>query len=242
MVSGVRSSVVSGRSGNALGRWFDDRTVRSKILIAVGAVALAGVVAGFVGVSKLGTVYQAGDKVVTYNLVPAQSLADARIQVETMRIAVRDVFLLNGDGRAKALQQVADTDKIIDADIAAYQPMAADPSSIQQFQDEWVKYRQVRDAKALPAAQTNNLVVFDKALSEASPLVANAAALLATAAKAEQAQGLQTAATAKADYQAGRLQVILVLSIGTLLAWGLVVLGVNPSGVRWWRFRERRCV
>ncbi len=22
----------------------------------------------------------------------------------------------------------------------------------------------------------------------------------------------------------------------------LVVLGVNPSGVRWWRFRERRCV
>jgi methyl-accepting chemotaxis protein len=223
MVSGVNSSAVTGRSGNPVGRWFDDRKVRSKILIAVGAVALAGIVAGLVGVSKLGTVYRAGDKVVTYNLVPAQSLADARIQVANMRVTVRDVFLLDGDGQAKALQHVAEIDKIIDADITAYQPVAADPASIQQFQDEWVKYRQIRDAKAIPAAQADDLRVFVKALSEASSVAANAAALLATAAKLEAAQGLDTAATAKDAYRAGRLQVILVLSIGILLALGLAL-------------------
>ncbi|MET0495311.1 MAG: methyl-accepting chemotaxis protein [Actinoplanes sp.] len=223
MVSGVDSSAVTGRSGNPLGRWFDDRKVRSKILIAVGAVALAGVVAGFVGVSKLGTVYRAGDKVVTYNLVPAQSLADARIQLANLRVAVRDVFLMDGDAQAKALQQVADMDKIIDADIAAYEPVAADPVSIQQFQDGWVKYQQVRDEKALPAARSKDLAVFVQALSEVSLMSANLAALLATAAKVEQAQGRDTAATAKAAYQVGRLEVILVLVIGILLALGLAL-------------------
>jgi len=66
MVSGAGSHAVAHRGGNPLGRWFDNRKIRSKIFIAVGAVAVAGMVAGFVGISKLGTVYRAGDRVVTY--------------------------------------------------------------------------------------------------------------------------------------------------------------------------------
>lgn len=60
MTSPVSSSPAASHSGNPRGRWFDDRKIRSKILIAVGAVAIAGIVSGLVGVSKLGTLYQAG--------------------------------------------------------------------------------------------------------------------------------------------------------------------------------------
>ena len=124
MISNASPSVVTGRSGNPLGRWFDDRKVRSKILIAVGAVAIAGIVSGFVGVSKLDTVYRAADKVVTHNLVPAQHLADARIKIADMRTAIRDIFLMNGDAETKAKQRVADADTAIDADMTAYLPNA----------------------------------------------------------------------------------------------------------------------
>ncbi|MDT5031042.1 MAG: methyl-accepting chemotaxis protein, partial [Actinoplanes sp.] len=218
MVIGVSSSAVTGRSGNPLGRWFDDRKVRSKILIAVGAVAVAGIVAGFVGVSKLGAVYAAGDKVVTDNLVPAQRLADARIQVEIVRIAVRDIFIQNGAAMDAATQKMADADAALDADIAAYAPVAADPVSIEKFQTSWTAYRQARDATLVPAARTTNLPVFVKALAAVTPLATAVTDALAVAAKAEATQGQATAAAARTDYQTGRLEMILVLSIGILLA------------------------
>jgi methyl-accepting chemotaxis protein len=223
MVSGASSNSVTHRGGNPLGRWFDNRKVRSKILIAVGAVAVAGIVAGLVGVSKLGTVYRAGDKVVTYNLVPAQSLADARVKIADMRTAVRDIFLMTGDAGTAAKQKVADDDTAIAADMATYEPVAADPASIHQFQADWTKYQQFRDATLIPAAQSHDQTVFVKALLVAAPMSANAAGLLAVAAKAEAAQGLDTGASAKASYQAGRLQVILVLIVGILLSLGLAM-------------------
>ena len=223
MALDVSSNSAAGRGGNPFGRWFDDRKVRSKILIAVGAVAVAAIISGFVGVSKLGTVYRAGDKVVTYNLVPAQSLADARIKIADMRTALRDIFLMTGDAETKAVQRVADADAAIDADIAAYLPVAADSARIRQFLTDWAKYQQVRDATLIPAAQGTDLPAFVKALSVVSPLSVNAASLLAEAAKVEAAEGLQTAAAAEAAYQAGRLQVIAVLSIGILLALSLAL-------------------
>ena len=223
MASGISPNAVASRSGNPLGRWFDDRKIRSKIMIAVGAVAVAGMIAGFVGVSKLGTVYRAGDKVVTYNLVPAQSLAAAQINVTAMRTAVRDVFLTDGDAEAAAVKLIADTDTGIDADIAVYLPVAADLASIQQFQVKWAEYRQARDATVIPAAKSKDQTAFRKALKVAAPASAEARDLLALAAKAESADGLATAASAKASYESGRLQVIAVLSIGILISLGLAM-------------------
>jgi hypothetical protein len=56
MVSSAGSNSVARRGGNPLGRWFDNRKVRSKILIAVGAVAAAGIGSAFIGISNLGAV------------------------------------------------------------------------------------------------------------------------------------------------------------------------------------------
>jgi methyl-accepting chemotaxis protein len=223
MASEVSSRSAGRRGGNPVASWFGDRKVRSKILIAVGAVAVAGIVAGFVGVSKLATVYRSGEKVVTESLVPAQSLADARIKIAEMRTAVQDIFLMTGDAQAQATQKIADADAAIDASIAAYLPFAADPASIRQFQVDWAKYKEIRDAVVIPPAQGDNLSAFVEALSVVTPISSDAAALLSVAAQAEADKRLKAAATAKADYEAGRLQVILVLSIGILLALGLAL-------------------
>jgi methyl-accepting chemotaxis protein len=223
MASVDSSHSMAGRGGNPLGRWFDNRKVRSKILIAVGAVAAAGIGAGFIGISNLGTVYRAGDRVVTYNLLPAATLADARIKIGDMRVAVRDMFLMNGAAQEAAAQKIVDADSAIDVDIAKYLPVATDRASILRFQADWAKYRQTRDATLIPAARTNDLTTFTKALAVLSPMAATASDDLTVAAKAEAAEGLGTAATARHTYEDGRLQVILVLSIGTLLALGLAM-------------------
>jgi hypothetical protein len=137
MVSGAITSSAARRAGNPLGRWFDDLRVRSKILIAVGAVAIAGIGSGVIAVSRLGTVNHASDKVVNSNLVPATYLADARIKIGDVRVASRDMFLMSGAGRDKAAQKMIDSDAAIDADIATYLPGAADPASVRLFQADW---------------------------------------------------------------------------------------------------------
>jgi len=223
MVSGVSPSTAVRQSGNPFGRWFDNRKIRSKILIAVGAVTLAAVTSGLIGIANLGTVYQAGDYVVTRNLIPAAYLADARVQVEKVRVAVRDLFLLTGEAAEKAAQKMAAADTAIDADMAEYQPVAADPASIRQFQADWANYKQARDATLVPAAGTKNLAAFVAALAVVAPLAVKAADDLGAAAKAEAAEGLATAARAKITYESGREEVILVLSIGILVALGLAM-------------------
>ncbi|MDT4995011.1 MAG: methyl-accepting chemotaxis protein [Actinoplanes sp.] len=223
MVSGAGSSSAAHRGGNPLGRWFDDRQVRSKILIAVGAVAFAGIASGFISVSNLGTVYRAGDRVVTYNLVPAASLADARIRIGDVRVAVGDVFLLDGAAQEQAIQKLADSDTAIDADIAAYLPNAADPVSVRLFQADWTKYKQARDAIVIPAAKGHDAATFTKALAVLDPMAVTAADDLTAATKAEAASGLGTAAAAKTSYESGRLQVIVLVSIGILLALWLTM-------------------
>jgi methyl-accepting chemotaxis protein len=223
MVSGAITSSAAPRAGNPLGRWFDDRRVRSKILIAVGAVAIAGIGAGVIAISRLGTVNHASDKVVEGNLVPATYLADARIKIGDVRVASRDMFLMTGAARDKAAQKMADSDAAIDADIATYLPGAADPASVRLFQADWDKYRQVRDATLVPAARAGDLPGVAKALAVVSPLAVIASGDLAVAAKAEQTDGLRTAAQATAAYSAGRRQVIVVLSIGILLALALAL-------------------
>ena len=223
MVSGSGSPSVTHRGGNPLGRWFDNRKVRNKILIAVGAVTVAGIGAGFIGVSALAAVHQAGDNVVTRNLVPAAYLADARLRLETVRIAARDQFLMTGADADKAGRQMTDADAEIDANIARYMPVAADPASIQQFQKEWATYKEARDATLLPAARAHDLPAFVKALKATAPMSAKASDILAVAAKNEAAEGIETAAAAHNAYQTGRTEVIVVLSIGILLALGLAL-------------------
>jgi methyl-accepting chemotaxis protein len=213
--------VASG--GNPLSRWFGNRKVRSKILIAVGAVAVAGITSGVIGIGNLGTVYQAGDHVVTVNMLPAADLADARIRIGDVRVATRDSFLMDGDARDQAIQTLAESDKAIEAAVAAYMPGAADPASVRLFQADWAKYKQVRDEMVIPAGKVNDLVAFKKALAISAPMVVAAAEDLAVAAKAEEADGLRSAAAAKSTYESGRLQVILVLSIGVLLALGMAL-------------------
>jgi methyl-accepting chemotaxis protein len=223
MVVDGAGSAAGARGGNPLGRWFDNRKVRSKILLAVAAVAVAGIGSAVIGVTNLAEVYKAGDKIVTSNLVPAAYLADARIKVSDVRIAVRDMFLMEDAASDAAAARMAAADAAIDADLVAYLPNAADPASVRQFQTDWAAYRQTRDATLVPAALINDLPAFVKALGVVAPMASKAADSLATAAAAEAAAGLQTAAAAKDSYQSGRLQVIVVLTVGVVLAFGLAL-------------------
>jgi methyl-accepting chemotaxis protein len=111
--------------------------------------------------------------------VPAAYLADAAVQVERVRIAIRDVYLFDGAAEEAAVQRIAAADAAIDADIAAYTPVAPDPAALRQFEAEWATYKQARDTTTLPAAQGDDAEAFNKALAAVNPLT-NLLALNAT--------------------------------------------------------------
>ncbi|MFI7542001.1 methyl-accepting chemotaxis protein [Actinoplanes sp. NPDC049599] len=209
------------RGGNPLGRWFNNRRVRSKILIAVGAVAVAGIGTGLIGISTLGTVYRAGDRIATYNLVPAGYLADAGLQVERVRIAIRDVFLNDGAAQDAAVQRMAAADTAIDADIAIYRPVAPEPARLRQFEADWAAYKQARDTTTMPAARGDDEKAFNAALAAVNPLAVQAVDVLADLRKIEAADGQHTAMLARDAFENGRTQLIVVLCSGILLALAL---------------------
>jgi len=224
MVSGDVSERVDGRGGNPLLRWFADRKVRTKILIAVGTVAVAALAAAVVAVAGLGSVYRAGDRIVTENLRPSVDLAEARVESERARIALRDMALLQGADRDTAEKRMRDADAALEAAIAVYLPHAADPAAVSAFQAAWQQYRQIRDTKQVPAAKANDIATFNRvALQETNPLTARASAALSTATMAEATQASGNIVAAENRYHDSRTLLLLVLLMGVLAALGLAL-------------------
>jgi methyl-accepting chemotaxis protein len=205
--------------------WFADRPVGAKIMTAVGAAVIAGVVSGFVAVQGLAKLNASGQQVVTGNLIPAAHLAEARAQAITARVAVRDLALATTDADMTAAEErMRAADKAVDEQVAVYRPDAADPAAVDQFVQDWAQYRQVRDTEQIPPAKKHQQDVFLRvAKRKANALAGKAMTDLQTATEAEQAQGLARAAEATRTYHTGRTLLITALIIGALLAAALAL-------------------
>ncbi|WP_221321469.1 methyl-accepting chemotaxis protein [Actinoplanes sp. L3-i22] len=203
------------RRGRASG-WFGDLPVAAKIFTAVGVVAAAAVAAGVLAVASLATVYASSEAVVRENMAPALELADLHTAALGARIAVRDVALKTDKAAAVAALQKADD--AVTAAVATYRPHANDPAAIDEFSQIWQQYLSIRDAKQIPAARADNLVLFeDLATNTLVPLVNKAFAALDTAREAETTDAHRKIADAQAQYHRARLQVILLVGLGVLI-------------------------
>jgi hypothetical protein len=127
-------------------RWFADRPVAVKIFMTCGLFAVAAVVAGFVGVASLSSVYAQGEAIEHDNLRPSLQLAELRAKAMQARIAIRDVAL--SPDKAAALQKLTAADAAVADATAAYLPNATDPDAVRTFQSAWDEYRNVRDGEA----------------------------------------------------------------------------------------------
>ena len=78
----------AARAGNPVGRWFADRKVNTKVLIAVGSLAVVAGSVGAVSISKLASVDAAATSVYEQGAVPVGLIGEIRQDTLRTRLAV----------------------------------------------------------------------------------------------------------------------------------------------------------
>jgi methyl-accepting chemotaxis protein len=200
-------------------RLIADRNVRVKIMCVVLLLAaLAGAIA-VVAVTRLSSVYGTAEGIVRNNVTPLTVLAEVQVGAQKTRVDIRQAALnLDAASTQEALQMMAEDDAALDENVAGYRPTAADPKAVDAFVRALKEWRDLRDAKLVPAAKAHDYPAFIRALADTTPTYNRAAAELDKAIRAERDDATRNAAMARATFQSARNLIIIVLLAGLVLA------------------------
>jgi len=208
-------------------RSWADLSVNLKILTAVALAALVALLVGVLGLSALGQASGSAQQIYRSNLASVKAigvldktLVQARLDTSFQLIS----------------QKAADTQKYTDAfaadreafgaAMAAYQASnpSGDPAVIADLQQQWQAYVQVVETKQIPAGKRNDITTWEQTRNaEILPLVGQMNKDIAALTAAEDTDAAASAAAAQSGYESSRIQSILLLVVGLLLAVGLGV-------------------
>jgi methyl-accepting chemotaxis protein len=201
--------------------WWGDRTVRTKVLAAVGAAVVAGTCIGVVGIRSVNEGAANSRDLVENHMVGITSVADMTDDVQQLRVASRNAALsLSPADTQKALGQVPDILTAYQEDEDTYRALALDgdrQALLDQaagLVDEWQTYFQTTLAPLALAGDVRGWVT----ANNANMLLTQATGVLAELRESE--NGLaDDAATASADAaSSARTLVVAVLVAGMALA------------------------
>ncbi|WP_433361013.1 HAMP domain-containing methyl-accepting chemotaxis protein [Actinoplanes sp. CA-142083] len=205
-----------------------------KITSIVLVLAAAAIVVGVVSIVSLAGVYNRGERIATGNLTPSVHLATLRDLAQQSRVQIRDAVLAPDVAATRKIEEtIKTTDEKLDAAVALYRGEATDPAAIDEFASIWTQFRDARDNKLLPEAESNNYTAAAGILNtQTSPLNTKAMSALDEASQAEQADAASVLADAKSTYQSARSTVIVILVVGLLiglaLAWLVTRMVLRP--------------
>jgi methyl-accepting chemotaxis protein len=218
----VTASPMSGRSA-VVGRWFANRGIRTKLLFAVGllaAVAIASTSVAAGALSKAGSDIEGlaatqGSIAQPVNLIHQDELK-ARMEIQALAASP------SAADKANWIKQVAGTDaevagavSQVDATLSAY-PFWAD------FKKAWADFQDVRDHTLVPLAKANDLAGFAQAYdAKAAPVISQLADSMDAADAAGVTYFAQTAKASANRAHHNIVVVLLVLSVGLLVAIAL---------------------
>ncbi len=83
----------SVRAGNPVTRWFGDRSVGAKILVAVLTAAVVAVTVGIVAVANLRSVQAKAEAMYEQGLVPVDLIGDAKVAQDDARRELLNVLI-----------------------------------------------------------------------------------------------------------------------------------------------------
>jgi methyl-accepting chemotaxis protein len=210
-----------------LSRLVADRRTGTKILTAVGLVAVAAIVVGVLAISGLAAVFDKGQQIDRGSLIPVTDLGKLRSALLLGRIDIRDAAIARDAATTdKALAKMQVDDAAVDDAVAAYGHETVDPDLFRQFEALRAQYKQIRDGKLVPAARAADDRTFSVvAADEAGPIAAQALAALDKLGDEEDADAVRTVAEADSTYHGVRTEILVILVIGVVvgLALGLYV-------------------
>ncbi|MFC4056691.1 methyl-accepting chemotaxis protein [Planomonospora corallina] len=225
----IARPVVTVRRNRLLG-WFADRRINTKIIAAVGIVAVLSAVSGTVAVSEMSGLN--GDlQAMKQSNTSLRHLGDMRGRMGDMFEAnVAYESIPDPAGRAEAAQEMRDYTKATTAAFDTYKAGALHTQEWQEktasFEEVWRKYQAVRDALVfedpLPAgmAVSTSPGELVKQLNEAL-IGLNASIEDLAAHEAERAEAM--AAEATDGYESSRFTVIALFLVALVLGLGLAV-------------------
>jgi methyl-accepting chemotaxis protein len=209
--------------------WFSDRPVALKIATSVVVVGGVAVAVGLTGLSSMDTIAGNGDAVYTHNLLPIAALGRVQHDLSETKVDVAQYVLNNDrpDKQAERVQNIADDDKSLDQDWAAYtKATVVDPARTKQI-DAFVaalgKFRTMRDTQEMPIAKTGDIKAYHSIHSDVADVTDQAAAALDALTTIEEKAATAEVAQSHHDASSARLQLIVLLAAGLLVGLGLAV-------------------
>ncbi|MCW2777308.1 MAG: putative methyl-accepting chemotaxis protein, partial [Frankiales bacterium] len=216
----------SSSAGNPATRFFADRKVGTKILVAVGALAVVATAVGALSINGLTQLDGKARVLADSNVPSVEAIGSLRADAFKTRLDTVNLLISQSDAEfAKGLTTLQDDDAQLGADVAFYKTThpAALPL-VEEFGTLWKQYQQVRDTGLVPAAKAHDVTTFGRIRdAKSKPVTDQATALLKTAAGKEKADAQKNKAAAAATGTSAKRSVLVLLVLGLLAGVGLAL-------------------
>ena len=220
------SSTTSDRSPL---RWFADRRVGTKILVAVLAAVLTALSVGVLAISSLRSLSTSAAEIYQEGLVPVRLVAAAALAQDQARRELLNVLASQSpeaieDNRGDVASQTETFDQAMDEyRVHAVEQGGGRVELLEEAEQAWAEYVAVRDKTLLPLAVDSKIVQFDVANSQAAAFVERVEESLAELAKIEDRDSAARRDAAAALAAGAVRSTIGLLAVGLLAS---VVLGL----------------
>jgi methyl-accepting chemotaxis protein len=199
-----------------------DLSVKTKILGAVGIATVVALLVGLLGLLALSAVSASAQQI--YNSNVKSVAAVGQIDAALSRARLDAANQLISQNAATETQNVTDFDvdaQAFEAALAAYRASnpAGDADVIADLESKWQAYKQLAVDELRPAGSRNDLAAWGKIRdSKVTPLMTVARQHVEALTAAETADAARTAEAAKSKYNSSRIQSILILVVGLVVA------------------------
>ncbi|MBZ5736616.1 methyl-accepting chemotaxis protein [Nocardioides mangrovi] len=206
-------------------RWIGGLRLRAKILLSLGMVVLVAAGVGVFSIDRLGAVGGKADVLYSRGAKPLAALGDLRDMEGDNRVLVwRYVDATTDAERSDLAQEIADTDSEADAAIAAYTTAHGSTTDARAqlmatFEEQWTKWKDVRDSAVFPLAGTP--AAYRAIAQQLDPLDDAFAEPLDELYTQETSAAESLARSADRVHDQSRTLILVLLAVGLALAVGL---------------------
>ncbi len=222
------SAASAPRSGSPVSRWFGDRRVGSKVLVAVLSAATVAVTVGAVAVVNVRGLADRSHALYSAGLVPVQIINEARLAQYDARRELGNVMIAQDEAAIEDnvgdMQRADDTLATAMAEYKEHSQGSGRAEQVAKVAKEWATYQAVRDAQLVPLARATRIAEFDKIdQAQAQAHVDAVEEALAELARIEDADAKSLRDQAQDAAAAATRTVVVVLLAGLALAIGLAL-------------------
>jgi methyl-accepting chemotaxis protein len=218
-------------------RWFTDRSVRLKVLSAVGVAAGVATVVGVLGLAALSDAADVSQDIYADNVMSIESIGMMIDDVEQIRLAIRD-SAPGADADPAALSALPSLMADFEDVEAQYEDLGLDPDRMALVQEATTELESIgataTETLAADASAGNTAAWAQVNETNIQPLASQVIDDLDQLRDIDAQEAKAAASSAHVSYEHHRLVFLLVLGIGlaTALAIGWVVASMLTGGVR----------